>query len=251
MPLDDLQRALGWLVAAPDCASGFEGGCDGLDLTPQEKAWLKQLPGSRGLDLTRYIQRSWREFGIYRTASLTTAVLRPASAREVVEAYLGQIPCQSLYGLPEAIAFLSFVLSRNPAMPHAVAVAQFERALLTSAQGAFWESEEEYEIDLSHIQTIKQHPLASIIIFTAPPEVLLGCLIGGNDLPPEGEQLFPVVVAPRLNNLWRPATHNEVSLFAKCEQPCAVEQLLGETPCSEKTLIELIRAGALVTEKAA
>lgn len=249
MPLDGVQRALGAMVAEHRNAANFETP-EGFDLTFEERSWLRQVGGSPGFRVTCYIQRSWRELGVYQSAALTTSALGADHARETVDAYLDSVDCQSFFALAEAIAFLDFVIELKPVLPHVVATARFERAVLATAQEAGLESDRAWcEVNLSPGDRIKQNPAASIVELGARPELLLGALTLGKGLPPEGERLFPIIVAPRLQHLWRPATRDESRLFARCQRATAVDQLLAEACCSEGVLRELVRIGALSVER--
>jgi hypothetical protein len=248
MPLEGLQRALGSMVAANYCVSDGPQ-LDDLDLTPEERAWLEQIDGSKGLRVTSYVQRSWRELGVYQSAILTASALGRVEAQHMIDAYLDAVHCQSLFVFAEAIAFLDFVIDRESPLPHVSAIARFERALLAAAQSASLESSaESREANRSPGNRLRRNPAAALVEFGAPPEALLGALTAGEALPSEGDELFPIIIAPRLEYLWRPATQEEARLFALCRPTGAVQNLLEGTG-SESALVELVRIGALSVEQ--
>jgi hypothetical protein len=186
MALVDLQSALGSLVVAR--ASALDRG---LNLTAEEQAWLQQLTGSAGLEVTCFIQRWWRETRLHLAARLTLAVLGPERGAELLAAYVDRVPVSSLFFIPEAVGFLDFVLGQALEIPHLEAVARFERAVLLAAEAV----------------SLPPAPSKAVVVeFAAPPHQVLWTLVRGDPLPSPGEQVFGVLVAPWLPGLWRLAT---------------------------------------------
>lgn len=198
MPLAELQTALGIIVAS-QAASGYvpdtiQAQLAALPLTNNEQPWLATLPESRGFRVTCDIQRWWRETRLRETARLTLAALGVEQAQAAITAYLSTHLCNSLFFLPETLAFLGFVI-RTSDHPHLSAVAQFERALLIAREEAARKAEEK-----------TQAATETIVIFAAPPEEILAALLQGNALPEIGAQRFPVLVSAALPHFWRPAS---------------------------------------------
>ncbi len=196
MPLADLQTALGTLVVARAASSLREHApwsLDGLDLTVEERDWLDRLVSSRGLEVTCFIQRWWRQTRVRWATPLTLAVLGPQRSAELLDAYLNAVPCASLFFTPEALGFLDFVLEQELDVPHLPAIARFEQALLSAAE----------------VSSSPHDPPAAIVVFDAQPELLLGALLAGQVLPEPGAARYPVLVAPGLPHLWRTATEDE------------------------------------------
>ena len=249
MPLDGVQQALGLMVAT-NRVDIDDRSLDSLDLTVEERGWLRAVRSSKGLGVTSYVQRSWRELGVYQSAILTASALGQNHAREAIEAYLDSVHCQSLFVFAEAIAFLDFVVNQNSPLPHVDAIARFERALLRSAQSASLQPPNEMRDEpLLPDEQVMQNPAAAIVEFRATPESLLGALTAGQRLPPEGERMFPIIVAPRLDYLWRPATPDESAIFRQCLPKAMVASVLAAYPGSESVVSEMVRIAALLVAR--
>ena len=211
MPLADLQRALGALVAARAAGGpGTAGVPVDLDLTVEERAWLRNLTGSPGFQVTCDIQRWWRETKLRWTARLTLAAFGREEQSDVIAEYLSAVPCASLFFATETSAFLEYVARARAERPHLAAIARFERALLRAREAEI----EPVALDVGHQDAVHAHPAASMVEFAAPPERLLGALLARQPLPPVESAPFPILVAPGLSHLWRPATLDEVRAFA-------------------------------------
>jgi hypothetical protein len=105
----------------------------------------------------------------------------------VLDAYLDAVPAFTLFLLPEALRFLEFAPAAAPDVPHVPSVARFERALLAAKQAAC-------------DPAVPFGP--EVVAFAAPPEELLGALLGGGPLPAPGRE-YAVVVSTELPRLWR------------------------------------------------
>jgi hypothetical protein len=138
MSLHDLQRGLGALVAlraaAPQADAAALSVLDGLDLTPEERAWLTRACDTPGFKVTCDIQRWWRETRLRFTARLTLSALPPAEGAALLQRYLSSVPCRSLFFAPEAIAFLKFAVDALAERPHLAALARFEQALVEARE---------------------------------------------------------------------------------------------------------------------
>jgi|GEM_PF-744311 len=250
MSLADLQTALGTMVVTRGSAARLEPGLldsfGGLNLTAEERAWLNQVAHSPGFEVTCKIQRWWRELRLRQTLPLTLALLEPEKCAELLNAYLDTHPSLSLFYIPEALGFLDFVTQTAPAVAHLGAIAKFERAMLLATEDAAAPSSQTSEAaELLPAQRITRHPAASIVGFSAPPAALLGALLFDQPLPAPQEQIFPVLVAPGLPRLWRPATPDEALLFACCQPSATVELLLATVDGNARLLETLLSAGAL------
>jgi hypothetical protein len=250
MPLGDLQTALGMLVTAPASAAR-SGVLDGLTLAFEERAWLDQLTGSPGLAITCRVQRWWRETRLRWTVRLTMTALGTAQSTEVIEAYLDASRCASLFFIPEAVGFLDWVVRERHETPHLRAVARFERALILAAEPAAphaWQKPDAADSPATGDRRLRPHPAAAIVEFSAPPELVIGALLSGDPPPPPNGPAWPVLVAPGLPNLWRPATWDEVRLFARLQPPARAGDLLAEDVGFERPLYDLLSLGALCSD---
>jgi hypothetical protein len=254
MPLGDLQRALGALVSARAAAArpgaGPAGSFDRLDLTDGERSWLDQLAGSPGFEVTCLIQRWWRETRLRWVVRLTLAVLGADGSSEAINDYLRSTRCSSLFFVPEALGFLDFVIREGPDAPHLGAVARFERAMLKAAEAAPGPPRGTAEVAVTpRAQRVRPHPAAAVVEFAAPPERLFGALLAGDPVPPPDGPASPVLVAPGLPHLWRPATPDEALLFARCQPSATAERLLAAVAGAERPLRDLLGLGALCVDR--
>jgi hypothetical protein len=253
MPLSDLQIALGMMVTtqAATHRSADATNFNNLRLTAAERGWLAQLPDTPGFNVTCYIQRWWRETKLSWTTSLTLAALGPERADAALKDYLEATPCTSLFFTPEALGFLDFVAGMPQwtewaDWPHVVEIARFERALLIAKEAAQQSVDRQSGAnELTSGARISPHPSAAMLEFAAPPAELLGALVEGRALPPASATRFPVLVAPGLAYLWRPASADESRLFIRCQTSPSVEDLRASVPDPAPTLQRLFRAGAL------
>jgi hypothetical protein len=253
MPLSDLQIALGMMVTTQTAMSRSADapGFDNLSLTAAERDWLANLPDTPGFNVTCYIQRWWRETKLNWTTRLTLAALGPERADSALKAYLEATPCPSLFFTPEALGFLDFVagMAKWAAWadwPHVVEIARFERALLIAKEAAQQSGAgRSGDYELPPGARLSPHPAAALLEFAAPAAELLGALVAGRALPPATATRFPVLVAPGLAYLWRPASAHESRLFTLCRTAPSVDDLLSLVPDLGPTLERLFNACAL------
>ena len=250
MPLRDLQMALGTLVATRASASRSgmtqSGWLGPPDLTDEERAWLEQLLGSPGFEVTCLIQRWWRETRLRWAVRLTLAALGPDRSTEMIGSYLDSVRCTSLFFMPEALGFLDFVIHRGPDIAHLDAVARFDLAMIKAAEVAPTPPGRiPHDGELRRARCITPHPAAAIVEFAAPPERVIGALLSGDPMPPPDGLAYPVIVAAGLPYLWRPATPAEARLFACCQPSAAADRLLAVMAGAERPLQDLLGAGAL------
>lgn len=252
MSLPDLQAALGTLIAARTSATRDARAVtellDNLDLTGAERAWLAQIVGSPGFEVTCYTRQWWRKMRLKWSVRLTLAALGRHTWEEFIEAYLESTPCTSLFFIPEALDFLDFVINSAPEVAHLESIARFERALLVAAEAVSSSSgrNSPENSSLRPTQFIGRHSAASVVDLSAPPELLFSALLHEEPLPPPGEEIFRVLVAPGLPYLWRPITSDEVRLFTHCQTPITVRQLLTVAERSHLSLDNMLHVGALI-----
>jgi hypothetical protein len=254
MSLIDLQSALGCMVVAqasdPGRPVGAPASFQSLNLSVEERGWLAQLADSPGFKVTCKIQRWWRQTKLQMAAKLTLSALGADRSAEFVNNYLNASPCISLFFVPEAVGFLEFVAGDAAGLPHVVEVARFERALLLAKQAAIEaasSSPSDSPCDRAHT-TLRPHPAADMVLFAASPESVLGALLGDQPLPDEQMRKSPILIAPKLARLWRPATDDEYRLFESSRQGVKQEQLVAMLSRGEETLKELLRAGAFCVQ---
>ncbi|MFL5347963.1 MAG: hypothetical protein ACJ8AT_24490 [Hyalangium sp.] len=249
MALRDWQNALGQLVEAR--ASGRDlppvlETLDGLELEEKDRAWLRRVAGTPGFELTAYVPRWWRHTRVMRSARFTLAALRE-SREEVLRTYLRATPCTTLFFVSEGLSFLEYVI-RTTALPHVRAVAEFEQALWALRREA--SSAPSSPQVLSSEDVLAPHPAATLVTFDASPEALLGALLTGSPLPQEPAEPHPVLVAPGLPRMWRPATSEEARAFAACAPSATAGALTALPDVSPEVLSALLAAGALIVRQA-
>jgi hypothetical protein len=243
--LRDWQNALGQLVEARASGRPLEPvleRLDGLDLEETDRAWLRRVVGTPGFELTGYVPRWWRSTRVSRAARMTFAALRE-SREEVLQAYLRATPCTTLFFVSEGLSFLEYVIA-NTTVPHARAVAEFERAL--------WELRREAPSTLPQPQELSAedllapHPKAALVTFDASAEAVLGAVVVGAPLPQEPAEPHPVLIAPGLHRLWRPATAEEARAFTACAPVASIRALTALPGVGPEVIGSLVAAGALV-----
>src|SRR5687767_10253896 len=98
------------------------------DLESQERDHLVRIAGSRGLEFTASVQRSWCELRATRAAHFTLGVLPPAEGRALVESWVGRGGGTASFFATEAEAFLEFIAGTLPVPSHVLSVCRFEQA---------------------------------------------------------------------------------------------------------------------------
>jgi len=82
----------------------------------------------------------------------------------------------------------------------------------------------------------------------APPAELLGALVERRSLPPVTATRYPMLVAPGLAYLWRPASADESRLFTRCQTAPSVEDLLASVRDLAPTLRRMVSACVLQSD---
>jgi hypothetical protein len=251
MSLIDLQSALGSMVVGQASHHGSLidplNSFSGLDLSTEERAWLVRIADSPGFKVTCKVQRWWRQTKLEMAVKLTLAALGDKGT-ELMNDYLDVTPCTSLFFIPEAVGFLEFVIAVAEGRPHVAEVARFERGLLLARQAAVeWASSHRCSMNSEASGQLKPHPAADMVLFSAPPELLLGSLLRGGRLPGIQGPKSPVLIAPGLPRLWRPATADEYCIFERCRKGATREQLVALLLGGGDVVRELLNAGAFWT----
>jgi hypothetical protein len=213
MALRDWQAALGQLVEARSSGRDADpvlASLEGRALTVEERRWLREVGGSPGFALTAEVPQWWRHQRVGRAARLTLMALG-ARADAVLREYLRDVPCFTLFFIAEGLSFLEYV-ARTVTAPHVRPVAELEHALWTVKLAAPVGGGTVPELAPGAV--LERHPAAACILFDAPPEAVLGALLKQAPLPEPEARSYPVLVAPGVPGLWRPATPEEASVFA-------------------------------------
>lgn len=242
MSLSDWQRGVAWTLtraASPQSRHAeLAAAIAALPLAPAERTSLAALAGAPGFAMTCYIQRWWRATKLESTLRLTTAALQ-AARLPVMDAYLDQRPCSSLFFLPEALGFLDFVATLGDRHgPHLQPFAAFERAFLLCQELAtrFRAPAPPAPGAMVHV-----HPAAALIKFEAPVAELFPAVLAGQPLPEPGDAPAWILVAPGLPRLWREATPEERAVLTELAvAPAPVPASGAPAPWAE-----LLAAGAI------
>jgi len=228
------QTALSNLVVAQAARAGSVQLSGTERLSDHERDWLTRVQSTPGFEVTCDVQRWWREFRVQTTAPLTLSLLGPGRREQVVAEFVRRNPKPSSFLIREALPFLALASDVAADEPHVPEVAAFEQAMLVLGQEiAAVAVADPGEFDAS--APVEAHPLAAIVHFRAPPERVLSATTRGTALPPIEDRRYPVLIAPRLPNLARACSDEEVRVF-------------GEVQCGsthEGALRSLWQAGAL------
>jgi hypothetical protein len=223
-------------------------GLANLDLGMEEQAWLNQIVTAPGFRVTCSIQRSWRELRLKASARLTLRTLPSRLRAKLLGSWLDGHTDTSFYYTRESTAFLDYILDRLPDDPHLGSICRFERAVLAcSAASATFSPETRPVEQLPAGTKIGRHKAASVVFFAAPPEAVFAALLAGagTALPEPVSERFPLVVAPGLIKLCRPATALELALWDRCSSPISLAWLCQSDAHGLGALQELLEAGVL------
>ncbi|MBV9579781.1 MAG: hypothetical protein JO057_14420 [Chloroflexi bacterium] len=237
MTLAEWQASLSELVIADaDAAPVAEA-----ELSDPERAWLQHLPRTAGFKITRDVQRWWREFRVQTAAPLTLSVLDVDRRAALVGEYVRRYPRPSSFVAREAMPFLDLAVELASDVSHLAALAEFERAMLVLGDALASGRPLLSSGQLRQADVVSVHPLAQVVCFEAPPEVVLGAASRGRPMPAATDRAHWLLIAPGLSNLARACTDAEATLFLSVRAgPIAVEQVT-----ASDALATLWRDGAL------
>ncbi|MCP3135941.1 hypothetical protein [Pyxidicoccus xibeiensis] len=244
MGLRDWQAALGQLVEARSSGRGVEGVLASLEERPlkdEERRWLREVVHTPGFALTSDVPRWWRDLRVQRSARLTLMALR-GSQEEVLRDYLRAVPCFTLFFIAEGLAFLAYV-ARTVTLPHVKSLAELEHALWTLKLAA--PAGEGGAPEGVPGLVLERHPAAACVPFQASPQDVLAAVLTGRALPVPGEPEHPVLVAPGVAGLWRPATCDEARAFEACDGVTPLDAAGALPGAPAEAVATLLAAGAL------
>ena len=229
MSLHNLQIALVEMMhqgsgAAPILDSGNQSDT----LTEEEKLWLEKLPKSAGFRVTQDIQRWWRKARLKIASPLTLRALEKLKLYDLLDQYIQETPCITLFFAPEAMSFSEFLDQKEGVPPLVSALARFESALKSAHEyrGIYGEQSlvaDKVYVNCEHIE-FRMASTAKVVHFPFPPEHLIQNLLvskpfyspakwdkeyrdqsglvdkaGMN----EDEEDYSIVVAPGIKHYWR------------------------------------------------
>jgi hypothetical protein len=250
LSLEDWQRGFGQMVS-----DGASRGLNddmvtlvhpGLCLTDKELNWLQICATTAGFEVTCTIQRRWRRLRLLKSCKLTVALLGRERSEKMIELFTNYQPLRSMYFITEAIEFLQFVAKYVNNNPHERTVVKFERALLMASDARAIENWNSASDGIKSL-VLQKNPASAVVLFPCSPEVFISALHFGTEFPAYIHD-WPVLVAPGLPELWRPATDEEVTILSYTS---VSSTKLDQQAVSERSVYDLMLAGALISNKTA
>ena len=240
MALIDFQTALGRLVRVQDGREPLRG----LNLDSGERSYIEAVTQSAGFRFSVSIQRSWCIGRAAKSAHLTLSLLSDDERRRLLDEWINSgAGTQSFYDA-EADSFLDFIVGHLTDPSHELTVCQFEKATLRASK----ETDYFAAPDLLRLNDpecpLRRGRYAGAVRFYAEPRRLMDSLLKHEPLPPLSAEAMTMLFGPGLEQLCRPASMDEVSLWDRLDAPVAVGALLKEGHQPE-TFKMLLNAGAL------
>ena len=252
--LREFQSALGRLVRA---AAGTPNGIAenatsqlcGLDLTPEERASIARLVTSPGFRFTLEVQRSWCEGRAASAARLTLSIIPSRQRHRLVQEWIEKGGGTASLVTSEAEEFLEFIACHLEDPSHALTLCRMEQAVYRASQlqGTFMPLELSTLSDPEVELCAGRHGM--MVLFFAEPQRLLAAVNRGLPLPQLTMRPYPVLFAPGLPSLFRPATFEELALWEALSQPVTLRALLDQQHARE-TIETLAAVGAATTVRA-
>ncbi len=252
MPLHDLQIALVDRIHTPS-KSTIKADLSGYALSATERLWLEKLGDTKGFQVTRDVQRWWRKARLRLAIPLSLRLLSRLELDYLVEEYIDTETCNSLFFVPEAKCFQSFLSQREEGNRQLMAVAQFEAALHMANESRQVPAEifagPEPALEEMDYRTvmITRTAATSLVTFPVDPEKLLGALILNQPLPESGQQSYPLLIATGIDRLWRTASDAEADILRLCAPSCPLACLLDRGAPYLAAIEHLLNEGVLNT----
>lgn len=228
MALQDFQTALGLLLSTPTASARKNSELDllqTLDLSCEERASLDRLLPSPGFRFTAAIQRSWCEGRAANGAALTLSILSLRQRRQIVTEWVTIGGGRSSFFASEADSFLDFIASRLPEPSHELTVARLEQAVHRASDAAAgFTAPDTFVLGDNDIELCRSQG-AALVYFFAEPQRIFTALDRAEPLPPFSDRPYPVLFAPGLPGLYRPATIDETALWERLAAPVALRDL--------------------------
>ncbi len=210
------------------------------DLSDEERGWLRQLQGSKGLMVTEQIQSWWRLGRLHTAAPFTVGLLKYWQQEFLIIDYITHMPLRTLFFAAEIEQFKQFLFNRDDVDAFTKTTIAFECALKQVAQLQCDHSVQPIS-SITKTDTIQLAPGVVVLKFSRNPLEVFHALLTAKPIAAGKTENFYVVVAPRLPDLWRRASTAEYLLMSQ-------ERYLPESFAqgSNRPLVEwLIREGIL------
>ena len=243
MALADWQRGLATLLTAPDPGTPLPTG-----LSPREHAWLTRTTRDPGLRVTRDVQRAWRRTRLGAALPLTMAAL-PVDARPgLVAAYLDACPCVSFFHVHEGRMFFRFLAARTPPLAHIHSLAALEVAMHDAGEWLVFAEAPAAPLACPDDARLVLHPGATRVRFDAAPELVIGSVLAGCELPPDDGGRHEMIVASGVRHFGRALTGAETELLDLCAAGTTLAELATRIPDGRALATHLLDERALVPD---
>jgi hypothetical protein len=143
----------------------------------------------------------------------------------------------------EADAFLGFVASHLSDPSHELTICRMEQATYRAGEAALRFRRPDPSLLDHPAALLRSGKRAALVQFFAEPEQLLGAVAANEPLPPLSDECYPILFAPGLPTLFRPADNEETAIWKKLARPTTARLLLRDS--NARNVIErLLSVGA-------
>src|SRR5215469_11044447 len=241
------QTALGRQLRAGDPGVMLVSGT-GLDLEAgldtQHRARLSELIASPDFAFTQFVRQSWCVGRTKALARLTLSVLPAATGRQLVHDWVARGGGAVLDPFSEAENFFDFAAARLEDPSHALTICRMEQAALRAGDATLTFTAPDRQLVDEFGTVVCRGKGAGLVRFFARPDHLLACVSAEKPLPALSEDSLPILFAPGIVDLCRPATQEETSCWGRLQTPASVAVLIEEG--YPRSLIEsLLDIGAI------
>ncbi len=225
------QTALGRQLRAGDPGVMLDGGTEldleaGLDA--QHRARLCELIASPDFAFTRFVRQSWCVGRTKALARLTLSVLPAVAGRQLVDDWVTRGGGVALDPFSEAEDFFDFAAARLEDPSHALTICRMEQAALRAGDAALTFTAPDRRVVDDAGAVVCRGKGAGLVRFFARPDHLLACISAGDPLPALGDQSLPILFAPGIAELCRPATEEETTYWGRLRVPATVAVAMQE-----------------------
>ena len=159
-------------------------------------------------------------------AALTLSILPLEERRQIVEEWVSIGGGASSFFASEADSFLEFIARRLADPSHELTVARLEQAVHRANDAAPAFRPVDPAVYNAPDIELRRSKSAALVYFFAEPQRVFAALNRAEPLPPLSDRSYPVLFAPGLPGLFRPATDDEAALWEKLAAPVAIRELL-------------------------
>jgi hypothetical protein len=176
---------------------------------------------------------------------VTLSILPLGQRRQIVEEWVNLGGGASSFFASEADSFLEFIARRLPDPSHELTVARLEQAVHRANDAAAAFKSVDSVVCNAHDIELRRSKSAALVYFFAEPQCVFAALNGAGPLPPLSNQSYPVLFAPGLPGLFRPASADQVVLWDTLATPFVIRELM-ENKRTRHTIEDFVVIGAAV-----